>query len=90
LPGPGSPGPRKLSFKEQREFEGMEVAIMTAETRVHELESTLNDPEFHAQRSREAHAMVVDLDAAKLEVTRLYERWQELSQRAAAGKPSIL
>jgi ATP-binding cassette subfamily F protein uup len=90
LPGPGSPGPRKLSFKEQREFEGMEVAIMTAETRVHELESTLNDPEFHAQRSREAHALVVDLEAARLDVTRLYERWQELSQRAAAGKPSIL
>ncbi len=90
LPGPGSSGPRKLSFKEQREFEGMEAAILNAETRVHELESTLNDPGFHAQRSGDANAMVVELDAAKLEVSRLYERWQELSQRAAAGKPSIL
>jgi hypothetical protein len=65
----------------------MEAAIMTAETRVHGLESTLNDPEFHAQRSSDAHAMVVELDAAKTEVSRLYERWEELSQRAAAGKP---
>ena len=90
LPGSGSSGPRKLTFKEQREYEGMEEAILTAETRVHELESTLNDPGFHAQRSGDAHAMVVELDAAKLEVSRLYERWQELSQRAAAGKPPVL
>jgi ATP-binding cassette subfamily F protein uup len=90
LPDPGSSGPRKLSFKEQREFEGMEAAIMTAETRVHELESTLNDPRFHAQRSGDAHAMVVELEATKLEVSRLFERWQELSQRAAAAKPSIM
>ena len=47
--------PRKLSFKEQREFDGMEAAIMAAETRVQELETTLNDPQFHATRSREAH-----------------------------------
>lgn len=90
LPRAGSSAPRKLSFKEQREFEGMEAAIMTAETRVNELESTLNDPGFHALRSRDAHAMVEELGAAKLEVSRLYERWQELSQRAAVGKPSAL
>ena len=84
----GSSAPRKLSFKEQRELEGMEAAIMTAETRVHELESTLNDPGFHAQRSQDAHEMVAELDVARLEVSRLYEPWQELSRRAAAAKPS--
>lgn len=71
--------PRKLSFKEQRELEAMESNILTAETRVHELETTLNDPEFHATRSREAHGLVTDLEAARAEVSRLYERWQELS-----------
>src|SRR5205085_8138578 len=43
--------PDKLTFKEQRELAGMEAAILAAETRVHELETTLNDPEFHAIRS---------------------------------------
>ncbi|HLH57407.1 MAG TPA: ABC-F family ATP-binding cassette domain-containing protein [Verrucomicrobiae bacterium] len=73
--------PRKLGFKEQRELEGMEAAIMAAEERVQELERTLNDPEFHATRSRETHAMIADLDSAKTEVARLYQRWEELSAR---------
>jgi ATP-binding cassette subfamily F protein uup len=71
--------PRKLSFKEQRELEGMEGAIMAAETRVQELETTLNDPQFHATRSREAHGLIAELETTKAEVTRLYERWAELS-----------
>jgi ATP-binding cassette subfamily F protein uup len=73
--------PRKLSFKEQRELEGMEAAIMAAETRVQELETTLNDPQFHATRSREATGLIAELESAKTEVTRLYERWEELSSR---------
>jgi ATP-binding cassette subfamily F protein uup len=72
--------PRKLSFKEQRELEGMEAAILAAETRVSKLEATLNDPNFHATRSREAHGMVAELEAAKSEVTRLYARWHELDE----------
>ena len=79
----GQPPPRrgKLTFKEQRELDGMEAAILAAETRVEELETTLNDAEFHATRSREAHGLIVKLEATKAEVTRLYERWQELSAR---------
>ncbi len=73
--------PRKLSFKEQREFEGMESAILAAETRVQELETTLNDPEFHATRSRDARGLIAELEEAKVTVTKLYERWEELSAR---------
>jgi ATP-binding cassette subfamily F protein uup len=73
--------PRKLSFKEQREWEGMEAAILAAETRVQEIETTLNDPGFHATRSREAAGLIAELETAKTDVTRLYERWEELSAR---------
>jgi ATP-binding cassette subfamily F protein uup len=73
----------KLTFKEQRELEGMEAAIVAAEARVHLLESTLNDPQFHATRSREARGLVAELAAAQAEVARLYERWHDLSGRAA-------
>ena len=59
----------------------METAILAAEARVGELETTLNDPEFHATRSREAHGLIAQLESAKAEVARLYERWQELSAR---------
>ncbi len=73
--------PRKLSFKEQREWEGMEAAILAAETRVQEIETTLNDPHFHATRSREAAGLIAELETAKTDVTRLYERWEELSSK---------
>ncbi len=73
----------KLTFKEQRELDGMESAILAAEARVLELETTLNDPAFHATRSREAHGLVADLEAARGEVTRLYTRWQELAARTS-------
>ena len=82
--GASRPGrARKLTFKEQREFEGMEDSIVSAEARVQELETTLNDPEFHATRSREAHGLITELEAARAEVTRLYERWHELSARTS-------
>jgi ATP-binding cassette subfamily F protein uup len=73
--------PRKLTFKEQRELEGMEADILTAETRVREIEITLNDPEFHATRSQEARALIAELETARGEVTRLYDRWHDLSSR---------
>ena len=74
---------RKLSFKEQRELEGMEAAIMRAESRVHELEATLNDPAFYASQASEAPRLIAALETARAEATRLYARWQELD---AIGK----
>jgi ABC transport system ATP-binding/permease protein len=71
--------PRKLSFKEQRELEGMEAAILAAETRVQKLEATLNDSNFYATRAAEAPKLIADLEAAKAEVARLYARWEELT-----------
>ena len=56
----------------------MEVTILTAETRVTELEATLNDPDFYATRAKDAASFVAELEAAKAEVTRLYARWEEL------------
>jgi ATP-binding cassette subfamily F protein uup len=75
--------PRKLTFKEQRELEGMEAAILQIEARVHELEATLNDPTFYASRAVDAPRLIAELEAARAEATRLYARWQELD---AIGK----
>ncbi|MHB9008823.1 MAG: ABC-F family ATP-binding cassette domain-containing protein [Limisphaerales bacterium] len=72
--------PRKLSYKEQRELEGIEVSILEAETRVQELEAMLNAPAFFATRAEEAPRVIADLDAARARVTGLYARWQELDR----------
>ncbi|MFA7004229.1 MAG: ATP-binding cassette domain-containing protein, partial [Verrucomicrobiia bacterium] len=81
-PAPKADRPRKLSFKEQREFAGMEAAIHAAEARAAELETALNDPNFYTTRAKEAPGLIAELEAAKAEVARLYARWEELERIA--------
>jgi ATP-binding cassette subfamily F protein uup len=73
-------GSRLSDLQEQRELAGMEAAILDAESRVSELETMLNDPAFYISRSREAPALLEQLESAKTEVARLYDRWHELDQ----------
>ena len=72
---------RKLTFKEQRELEGMEASIHAAEARVEGLEADLNDPNFYVKRAAEAPQLVLQLSESKAEVSRLYMRWAALEQR---------
>jgi ABC transport system ATP-binding/permease protein len=73
-----APAPRKLTFKEARELDGIEDAIAAAEARVRELEATLSDPAVFKDRGAEVQQLVASLDAARAEVERLFARWQEL------------
>jgi ATP-binding cassette subfamily F protein uup len=69
--------PGKLSYKEQRELEGMEAAIEAAETRKAELEAKLADPAIYSSPTK-VPELQKELEAASSEVDRLYTRWQEL------------
>jgi len=71
---------RKLSFKEQKELDSMEQMILVAETRVEELNTLLNDPEFYVTRAKEAPGLIEELEKAKVSVARLYARWEELEE----------
>ncbi|QRO00364.1 ABC-F family ATP-binding cassette domain-containing protein [Archangium violaceum] len=75
--------PGKLSYKEQRELDGMEAAIEAAETRKSELEAQLVDPSVYSSGTKAAEVQK-ELDVTAAEVERLYTRWQEL-QNLAAG-----
>ncbi|HEX4460027.1 MAG TPA: ABC-F family ATP-binding cassette domain-containing protein, partial [Polyangia bacterium] len=77
-PAVASAPAKKLSFKERHELDNIEAAIATAEARVEALQATLNDPTIYKSRAAEVPAIVTQLDAAKLEVDRLYARWQAL------------
>jgi ATP-binding cassette subfamily F protein uup len=70
--------PRKLTWKEARELEAMEQAILSAEAEVARLESLFAKPDFYASHGHEAQALAAQLDAARAEVPRLYARWEEL------------
>ncbi|MEJ7600863.1 MAG: ATP-binding cassette domain-containing protein [Kofleriaceae bacterium] len=69
---------RKLSFKEARELEGIEDTIAAAEAKVTALEATLSDPAVFKDRPTEVQVLISALDTARLEVERLFARWQEL------------
>ena len=68
---------RKLSYREQREIDGMEDAILKAEARVEALQAEATNPEVLADHARSA-AVYEELSRAQAEVTRLYDRWTEL------------
>ena len=70
--------PRKLTFKEARELDGIEDAIAAAEDRVTTLEATLSDPTVFKDRPTQVAALIAVLDAARADVERLFTRWQEL------------
>ncbi len=82
VPAPATPEksrrPGKLGFKEQRELEGIEGAILEAEARKASLEASLADPETYRKDGAGVARLRGDLDAASADVDRLYARWQEL------------
>ncbi len=88
-PAPQASRPAKvrLTWKEQRELEGMEEAILAAEERVAQAEAIFADPEFHGKYGTRTQELTQEMEEAKAEVERLYARWEELSAKAAeAGK----
>jgi len=73
--------PKKLSWKEQREFDALPQNLEDAELALAELEDKLADPDTWtdpagARLVQEQHA------AATAKVEALYERWEELEARA--------
>jgi ATP-binding cassette subfamily F protein uup len=81
-PAPPRPkGPRKpLTWKEERELEGMEAAILAAEERLGEATRALEDPTV-ASHAVEAERWFNAQQAAQLEVEVLYARWAELEAK---------
>ena len=63
----------------------MEEQIERAEAKVAGLESTLFDPNVARTRGAEIPRLTEELELARKDVARLYARWQELEQLAAAS-----
>ncbi|MFM8878923.1 MAG: ABC-F family ATP-binding cassette domain-containing protein, partial [Verrucomicrobiota bacterium] len=87
-PAPKPAKARKLSFKEQRELEGIEAVIQAAEAVVSEREASFTDPEFLRKNGARMQGLLAELETAKARVAGFYARWEELeSIRAAAAQP---
>jgi ATP-binding cassette subfamily F protein uup len=70
--------PRKLKWKEEREWESMEANILSAETEVSDLEATFAAPDFYAKPRAEISDLETQLKTARDKVAHLYARWHEL------------
>lgn len=75
----------KMSWKEERELEGIEACIHAAEEAVIAAETQLNDPDFYRGGAGEIAAFQGKLEEQRREVARLYARWEELEQKKAAS-----
>jgi len=70
--------PRKLKWKEEREWESMEANILAAEKEVLDLEATFVAPDFYTKPPAEMLDLETQLKIARDKVARLYARWHEL------------
>ncbi len=83
-PAGGKPAParKKLSYLEQREYDGIEAAIAAAEAALADARRDAESPE-HASNSARLVELLALVDARQTEVDRLYSRWSELEAKLA-------
>jgi ABC-type multidrug transport system ATPase subunit len=80
--------PRKLSFKELRELEGMERQIQEVEAEIARIENLFAAPDFHRTHATDISEWLAKLAAAKTKLPQLYSRWEALEGIKAAAGPT--
>lgn len=73
---------KRLAYLEQREWDGMERAILDAEAAAEAYRQAAKDPGIAADPTA-LQARYAALEAARSEVARLYTRWAELEAKQA-------
>ena len=79
--------PRKLKYKEEREWQSMEANILAAENEVSKLEAAVAAPDFYAKPRAEIFDLETQLKTARDKVAQLYARWQELELLQSVPSP---
>ena len=69
-----------MSWKEERELEGLEPKIFEAEERVAEIDAMFADPNFYRDHGSDAQALNDEKEALQGSLEVLYARWEELEQ----------
>jgi len=73
---------KRLSYLEQREFDGMEEQILESEDRQDELRNQIEDPDIASNGTKLAE-LYEDLKKAEAKTAKLYERWAELEAKVS-------
>ena len=87
---PSPAKPRKLSFKETRDLEGMEAQIHAVDAEIARIEGLFASPDFHRTHAAQTSQLNAALAAAKGNLAKLYARWEELETiKAATEQPGL-
>jgi len=78
--------PRRLSYKEARELEEIEPAILAVEERIAAIEALFASSDFHETHGDRAQALHDEAEAARQRLEGLYTRWEELEAIRAAAE----
>ncbi|HKQ40467.1 MAG TPA: ABC-F family ATP-binding cassette domain-containing protein [Verrucomicrobiae bacterium] len=78
VPTSSPPKPRKLTWKETKELDGMENRILETESEIARIESLFSSPDFHRTHAVQTNQLKTDLATAKANLAQLYSRWEEL------------
>lgn len=79
-PSMASSPKKKLSYLEQREYDGIEARIEAADARLLAAKAKIEDPAVATDSAALIEALA-ELDAARAEHDAVYERWAELTQK---------
>ena len=71
--------PGRLSYLDQREYDGMEEAILQAEQEQERLEALMQTPEITSDPQKLQQCWQ-ELETVQQEIARLYNRWEELEE----------
>ena len=71
---------KKLSYMEQREWDGLEDRVSEAESRLAEVEAALADPKVASNATRLQEVLLAQT-RAKADVESVLDRWAELAEK---------
>jgi ATP-binding cassette subfamily F protein uup len=81
LPPAEATKPRRLSYKEEREYEGLPDVIATREAEQAALGALISDPGFYARERDEISATLARLEQLSSDIDAAYARWAALEAR---------
>jgi len=80
--------PRRLTFKEACELEGMEAQIHAVDEVIARIEGLFASPDFHRGHATQTNQLNADLAAARERLALLYARWEELEAVRMGSTPA--
>jgi ATP-binding cassette subfamily F protein uup len=76
-----APKPRRLTYKEQREYDGLPEAIAAQEHEQAALTALINEPDFYGRERGAIAATLARLEQLGCDIEAAYSRWAELESR---------